>query len=307
MPSEKRMVPGVGCSAEFQSRLATLENELGLLQDKPEETAETTLKALWITAAGSPISAERAATHSLPDLDSKELDVLDGLIERRLSGVPLGHITERQMFLGVELQVGSEALLPRRETEILARAAGKVVASIVEKQGGGLMIDTCCGCGNVSLAVAHGEPMLRVIGVDLSEQGVRLAQANSLLLGLRDRVEFRTGDLLEPIRDVVGMVDLITCNPPYISSSKVEEMAPEISDFEPRLAFDGGPFGVKILRRLLNEGPSALKPGGHIAFEVGLGQGESMLSRVRKSEVFASSEAFRDSSGAIRAVVAQIE
>ena len=76
-----------------------------------------------------------------------------------------------------------------------------------------------------------------------------------------------------------GQVDLITCNPPYISSSKVGEMAQEISDFEPSLAFDGGPFGVNILRRLLKEGPPILRDGGYLAFEVGLGQGDGKIFR----------------------------
>ena len=306
MAADEKVQPDAMGSVAFGSRLTCLEAELSLLNDKPEETPESTLRALWMAAAGTPMSAERAVDCRLPELGTSQVTELDGMIERRLSGVPLGHITERQMFMGIEFVVGSGAMLPRRETEILGRAAAKVAAGVLEAQETALMVDTCCGCGNVALAVAHGVPDVRVIGIDLSPTAIELARANSRWLRLDDRVEFRVGDLMEPITDVAGQVDLVTCNPPYISSSKVGGMAQEISDFEPCMAFDGGPFGVNILRRLLKEGPMALRPGGHLAFEVGLGQGDSILSRMQKSGIFRSSEPQRDPTGSIRAIVAQL-
>ena len=291
---------------EFETRLLDLTAELRLLGDKPEETPESTLRALWMTAAGSPMSAERAMKSRLPELDPAASAKLDSLVSARLSGTPLGHITGRQAFMGLELVVGSEALLPRKETEILARAAQEIEAQLVEKRGRVVVVDTCCGSGNVALALAHSQPEAHVIGVDLSSDAVELARKNCTNLGLNGRAEFRVGDLLAPVADLAGRIDLITCNPPYISSSKVEEMEGEISDFEPRMAFDGGPFGVKILRRLLKEGPPLLGPGGYLAFEVGLGQGDPILSQMKKSANFDVVEPIQDSSGSIRAVVARV-
>jgi release factor glutamine methyltransferase len=290
----------------LEPRLTYLSENLKTLPDKPEETPESTLRALWTMAAGSPMSAERALTAALPELDPEQNKLLDALIQRRLEGVPLGHITGRQMFMGLELTVSPDALLPRRETEILARGAEAIVAELVENQGSALAVDTCCGSGNVALALAHREPALRVVGVDLSDAAVELAKLNARSLGLDDRVEFRAGDLLTPVLDLTGQVDLITCNPPYISTANVLAMTDEIATHEPQMAFDGGPFGIRILSRLIKKAPSLLRPYGHVAFEVGLGQGEPMLARIQKMDVYASIEPFRDASGAIRAIAAEL-
>jgi release factor glutamine methyltransferase len=290
----------------LEPRLTYLSENLKTLPDKPEETPESTLRALWTMAAGSPMSAERALTAALPELDPEQNKLLDALIQRRLEGVPLGHITGRQMFMGLELTVSADALLPRRETEILARGAEAIVAELVENQGSALAVDTCCGSGNVALALAHKEPALRVVGVDLSDAAVELAKLNARSLGLDDRVEFRAGDLLTPVLDLTGQVDLITCNPPYISTANVLAMTDEIATHEPSMAFDGGPFGIRILNRLIKEAPSLLRPYGQVAFEVGLGQGEPMLARIQKMDVYASIEPFRDASGAIRAIAAEL-
>lgn len=291
-------------NSDYQIRLAKVEESLHPLPDKPEESPQSTLRALWMTAAGSPMSAQRALGEQLPPLTTSQLAALDELIEGRLSGIPLGHLTGRQMFMDIELVVSREALLPRRETEILARAAVETVSRINGARSNVIMVDTCCGCGNVALAVARKVPGIRVIGVDISAEAVELARLNARNLGLDDRVEFRTGDLFEPISDVAGKVALITCNPPYISSSKVLEMAREISEHEPRIAFDGGPFGVKILRRLIKEVSPVLQSGGHLAFEVGLGQGEPMISLMQKSGLFELREPLRDEDGSIRTIVA---
>jgi len=291
---------------DFEKRLTFLRRHLSTLPDKPEENSESTLKALWMAAGGLPSSAERALTATLPELDPEQHNLLDTLIQRRLEGVPLGHITGRQMFMGLEFTVSSDALLPRRETEILARGAATIVAELVGNKGSALAVDTCCGSGNVALALAHREAALRVIGVDLSEAAVELAELNARSLNLDDRVEFRAGDLLEPVRDLAGQVDLITCNPPYISTANVSVMTDEIAEHEPSMAFDGGPFGIRILNRLIKEAPSLLRPHGWVAFEVGLGQGEPMIARLRKLDSYASIEPYHDASGAVRAIVAEL-
>jgi len=99
---------------------------------------------------------------------------------------------------------------------------------------------------------------------------------------------------------------VLTCNPPYISSAKVGQMAEEISAHEPRLAFDGGPFGVAILMRLLQDAPKFLKPGGWLAFEVGLGQGPAMQKRLTSAGVYHDIRTLADHSGAIRALAARV-
>jgi release factor glutamine methyltransferase len=291
---------------------ATLRNELAerirFLVDKPEETPESTLRALWLTAAGQPVSPQKAATVELSPLSDTQKELLRRLIEKRVSGVPLAHITGRQCFMDLEMLAGAEALVPRKETELLARAAIGKAAAIAAERGVCTIVDVCTGSGNVALSVAHHVTSAKLFAADLSEPALDLARRNAQHLGLEQRVEFRAGDLLQPFANesFLGRVDVLTCNPPYISSAGVERMPREISAHEPRLAFDGGPLGIGILMRLVREAPSFIRPGGWLAFEVGQGQGPGLLKRMQANAAFKEVLAVNDDSGAIRALTARL-
>lgn len=289
----------------YEEQLQRITGTLTFLPDKPEETPQSTLRALWFMAAGERKSAEAAMQGDLPALDAGGESRLRELLGRRFDGVPLAHLTERQRFVDMEMLAGPGALVPRRETELLARAAIDLARGVVAKQGGARVIDVCTGSGNVALAVAHHVPAAQVFGADLSEDAVALARLNTTHLELGRRAEFRAGDLLAPFDtpEFHGSIDVLTCNPPYISSAKVEQMHGEISKHEPRLAFDGGAFGVNILMRLLQDAPRFLKTGGSLAFEVGLGQGPAMAKRLEKMPGVKRVESLADAHGAIRALV----
>ena len=276
------------------------------LPDKPEETSEATVAALWHAAAGRALSAEAAVASPLPPLASDGAARLAGLLRQRLAGTPLAHLTGRSRFMGLEMLAGPGALIPRRETEIVGRAALERLRSSCEARGSALVLDVCTGSGNLALALAHHEPRARVLGADLSPDAVELARRNAALLGLGERVEFRAGDLLEPFdAGFDASVDLLTCNPPYISSGKVDAMPAEISGHEPRLAFDGGPLGIRILDRLVREAPRVLRPGGWLAFEVGLGQGRGLRRRLEQRGAYADVTEVPDAAGEVRALLAR--
>ncbi len=293
----------------FTTRLAHLTAALQTLPDKPEETAESALQALWHLAAGQPLSVDVAALTPLPDLNDDQHGALDRWIEQRVSGTPLAHLTGRQQFMGLELLAGPQALIPRRETELLAQAAVAKLRQLADAQAPQTVVamDVCTGSGNLALALAHGEPRARVFAADLSEDAVALAQRNVDHLGLQERVQVRAGDLLAPFDtpEFHAQVDLLVCNPPYISSGKVETMPTEIMAFEPRLAFDGGPFGIRILQRLMREAPRYLRPGGWLAFEVGLGQGPAVLQWLQKAGHFDPAECVLDAQVQVRAILAR--
>lgn len=295
--------------ALFQDLLRETAGKLNALPDKPEETAENTLRALWQAAAGTPMSAEQSAESVLPELNAAMSARLHDLLAQRFAGTPLAHLTGRQRFMGMELTTSREALVPRKETELLGHVALAVLRQLAGDQKAPRVIDVCTGAGNLAVTLAMHVSTAHVFASDLSVEAVELARRNGAMLGLGPRVEFRQGDFLEPFADgqFERNIDLLVCNPPYISSGKVGTMPTEIIGHEPALAFDGGPFGVKILQRLLTEAPRYLRPGGWLAFEVGLGQGPALLDRLRRNPAYADAAAVMDAEGAIRSIVARVQ
>lgn len=298
-------------TALWQQQLSELQAGLAILPDKPEETATNTLQALWLTAGGTPRSAVEAETTPLSDLTPSQQHHLGELIAKRLQGIPLAHLTGRQHFMGLELLAGPDALVPRRETELLARTALDKAIALSATTQPLTVVDICTGSGNIALALTwHLQKrgiVAHIFGADLSGDAVALAQRNAAALGLNQQIEFRVGDLAKPFDEPAfhERVDILTCNPPYITQAKVEHMAAEIADHEPHLAFNGGPLGVSILMRLLDEAPALLKAGGWLVFEVGLGQGPAIVKRLQRNTAFNTIEPVCDSHGAIRSIAAQ--
>ena len=278
------------------------------LEDKPEETPERVLCALWRTACGLPASADRALREHLPELDAEAAGRLRELLERRRAGVPLAHLTGRQSFLGLEFLAGPEALIPRKETEILGRAALAKLSCMAAKRTRLTVLDICTGSGNLALAYAYYAATAQVFASDLCADAVRLALRNrDHFPALAPRLEIRQGDLLEPFDSAAfhGQCDLLSCNPPYISSAKVKQMHPEIAAHEPGAAFDGGVYGVSVLMKLLKQAPRFLRPGGWLGFEVGSGQGAMLARQLEKNAAFSAVERYSDSTGEIRALFAR--
>ena len=294
-------------SGPFLNRCAALAQRLQTLPDKPEETVDATLRTLWQLASGLALSVEAAMRTALTPLDAAGEGRLNALIEQRLSGIPLAHLSGRQHFMGLEMLAGKEALIPRAETELLGTEALQVLRELAAGKDHITVVDVCTGSGNLALALAHHEPRARVFAADLSAEAVGLARRNALHLGLGQRVELRVGDLLEPFNqpEFHGQVDLLVCNPPYISSKKVDTLTDEIGGFEPRLAFDGGPLGIAILNRVVREAPLYLRPGGWLAVEVGLGQAAAMVKRMQNTGTYRSVKALTNHVGEPRAVLAQ--
>lgn len=306
-PADVRSIGDAG-RTRFAKLLSHMEAALHILPDKPEETPASALRALWHLASGRALSVEAACDEVLPEIDTVQRRDLEDLITRRVGGEPLAHLTGRQRFMGLELLAGPQALIPRRETELLGNAVVNKLKSLADEHSDVAAIDVCTGCGNLAIAMAHYEPRAKVYAADLSEDAVALAQRNVLFRGLQDQVQVRCGDLLAPFDETAfyGRVDLLVCNPPYISSGKLETLPSEIISYEPRLAFDGGPFGVRILQRLMREAPRYLRFGGWLAFEVGLGQGPAVQQWLNKTGGYDLHETVEDSQGQTRVVMARV-
>jgi release factor glutamine methyltransferase len=292
----------------LQSLRNRLTGTLHLLEDKPEETVDSTIRSLWLYATGYKVSAEGSLNIALPDLSEEQIEKLDQLIDLRLKGSPLAHLTNRQNFMGIEMISDKRALIPRKETEILGKNALDISLELSQKKNSQIkVIDVCCGSGNLGIAIAYFNENCKVYSADLSDEAVLLARENVDFLNLNDRIQVRQSDLLDSFEndEFYGITDLIICNPPYISSSKVLKMDSEISANEPALAFDGGMLGIKIIQKLITEAPKYLTVNGWLIFEVGAGQGEFISQICDRTGAYSKLNQFRDSSGIIRVISVQ--
>jgi release factor glutamine methyltransferase len=290
----------------YQMIMQKLEEQLFTGADKPEETIYSTLSSLWNKAYGHSISAERASKIPLPKLSDQQENVLNGLIEQRLNNTPLAYLTGRQNFMGIEFLCDNRALIPRKETEILGRAALELCQKIAWKRSKVNVLDICCGSGNVGLALASLHPQTIVHSSDLSQEAVELTMENISFLNLEEHVKVAQSDLFSNFEseEYYGKIDLIVCNPPYISTSKVSKMTSEISANEPAMAFDGGMLGLNIFQKLIKESPKFLSKGGWLIFEVGVGQGPFVLQICEKSGLYEFATSKTDDSGNLRVIEA---
>lgn len=294
-------------SASFEAVLGSLRERLVLSADKPEETAETTLQALWMAAAGAPRAVGRL-TGEVPALSAAQLGTLEALLARRLAGEPLAYLTGLQEFMGREFLAEPGALIPRRETELLGRAAADLARRLPSAPGAVRILDLCTGAGNLAVSLALEVSTARVWASDLEAAAVELAGRNASRHGVGDRVALASGDLfaaLDQFSPPPGPFDLIVCNPPYIPSHKAQSMPVEVGGFEPPAAFDGGDFGLSILLRLVAEAPRHLAPGGWLCFELGAGQGAMIERRLAKQGSYGEIRRVSDAVGTTRALLAQ--
>ena len=284
----------------FDELLVQLETNWQGLPDKPEETPHSTLCTLWHFVAPD-------ETELLRLLTPEEAVRIKDLVARRMAGEPLAYLIGRQHYMGLALMTSPDAMIPRKETELLGETALQIARQLAAQRGRLQALDLCTGSGNVALALAHYVTEYHGIGSDISENAVSLAQRNASVLGVVDRVQFVAGDLFEPFDRATYLhaFDLITCNPPYIATANAEKMADEIAQYEPREAFDGGPFGINVMMRLVREAPRFLKPASWLVFEVGLGQGEVMQRMMEKTAAYQPIETRQDEHSNIRVLLGQ--
>ena len=213
------------------------------------------------------------------------------LIARRRDHEPVQYITGEQEFCGLCFQVQPGVLIPRPETELLAEA-------VFTEAKGKRVLDMCTGSGCIAVTVAKlGTPAFTAAS-DYSADALAVARRNAALL--EADVTFFQGDLFEHVE---GMYDIIVSNPPYIKSSVVDELMPEVRAYEPRLALDGTEDGLLFYRRIAAEAKDYLVPGGRLLFEIGHDQGET-VPEILFTEGYVFVEVKKDYAGLDRMVFA---
>jgi release factor glutamine methyltransferase len=206
-------------------------------------------------------------------LTETELGPLRDLVKRRGDGEPLQHLLGTVEFCGLTFLCDQRALVPRPETEQLV----ELLKSEIQSASGGPkseIVDVGTGSGVIALSLAAKFPEAKILGVDVSDPALALARENAARLNLSDRVRFLKTRLLE---NVEGSFDLIIANLPYISSQDRHTLSREVLH-DPEIALFAGERGDELLRELIDQAPSRLRPGGLLALEIGLGQSEALLS-----------------------------
>jgi release factor glutamine methyltransferase len=169
-----------------------------------------------------------------------------------------------------------------------------------------LVVELCTGSGAVAIALAREMPAARVLATDVSWRALRVARANAESLGVAGRVTFLRGDLWRAVNGQVplGSVDFVVANPPYIPTTEMGGLMPEVQ-WEPRLALDGGSDGLKVIREIVATSPERLRIGGFLLLEIGADQVEAVLALVAATGRFEAGRVFRDLAGRPRVVAAQ--
>jgi len=211
-------------------------------------------------------------------LSVEQRDAFEALVMRRRAREPISRILGRREFWSLSFAVGPETLDPRPDSETLVAA---VLERIPERDTELAILDLGTGTGCLLLALLSELPRARGVGIDISDSAVGTASRNAAALGLGARVEFRAGNWA---RDISAQFDVVIANPPYIESTAIDGLAPEVAQHDPRRALDGGPDGLAAYRELLPQAALRLKAGGLLALEIGAGQAEAVQALATEAD-----------------------
>lgn len=217
-------------------------------------------------------SREWLVTHPDYELNDPQLQIANQLLDRINNGEPLPYLVGKQSFFGLDFCVTPDVLIPRPETELLIE---ECIAWLEEHPHKRKMADIGTGSGAIAITLADRFEDLQVAAIDISEKALDIAKKNAALLNVETQIEFLHEDLL---LNCTERFDLIAANLPYIPTKKLSSL--NVTRFEPILALDGGPDGLDLIARLLQQSREHLKPGGMIILEIEEGQSESALKMV---------------------------
>ena len=231
-------------------------------------------------------------------------DIVEGVekgLKRLLAGEPIAYILGQWEFYGLPMLVSPKVLIPRDDTCAVAELAIKQ-ALFLDKDP--RILDLCCGSGCVGLAVASRVKDAKVTLADVSLDALAVAKENTALNKLTGRVRCVQADALKPAFPFLGKFDLIVSNPPYITGQEMLELPVSVKDFEPHLALYGGEDGLDFYRAIAQNFAPALKPGGYLCFEFGMGQGDDVC-QILTENGYTILDRTRDYNSRERAVLAQ--
>lgn len=203
-------------------------------------------------------------------------------VQKRAEHIPLQYIIGEQEFMGLRFKVNSNVLIPRQDTETLVEQVLKIV------KPGMKVLDLCTGSGCVLISVLKNAPELTGMGSDISKTALLVAKENAKLHEVD--AEWVRSDLFDNITETF---DVIMANPPYIPTGEILSLMPEVRDFEPENALDGGADGLDFYRKIAGQVKDYLNPGGYVYMEIGYDQGEAVSELMRNAR-FTEVEVIKD-------------
>lgn len=241
--------------------------EYGQEQLKNAEIDDAVLDAWYLLEYVTGISRAMYFMDMKREISLEQESMYRTYIDNRVKHIPLQHITGVQEFMGLEFCVNEHVLVPRQDTEVLVERVLEDLESDMQ------VLDMCTGSGCIliSLLKLCGCANVTGVGVDISEEALRVARQNAERLGVN--AQFLLSDLFEKVED---LYDIIVSNPPYIRTSVIEELKEEVKFHDPYIALDGKEDGLHFYRRIVKESPRYLKKGGKLYFEIGHDQGEDV-------------------------------
>ena len=235
-------------------------------------------------------------------LDAEEWAAAQTCVERRLRREPVAHILGRREFWSLDFKVTPEVLVPRPETEILVETLLAMYAK-TPANGPVRILDIGTGSGIIAVSAAREIPDSRVTATDISSEALAVARENAETHAVSDRICFVQGDLFADAPE--APYDFIVSNPPYIETGRMSGLMPDVREFEPRSALDGGADGLDYYRRIVPGALDYLKPGGGLIFEIGETQAQAVSKLLRVEGEYESVEVIRDYGGYDRVVSAR--
>ena len=227
---------------------------------------------------------------------------MEDAVQRILSGEPLAYVLGEWDFYGMTLHVNKNVLIPRDDTCAVTEMAIKKALFL---DASPRILDLCTGSGCIGLAIAQRVKDARVTLADISKEAMAVAKKNIIAQKLSGRVTCVAADALQAPPAFLGKFDMIVSNPPYITSEEMTELPDSVKNFEPHLALHGGEDGLEFYRSISEKYANALKPGGYLCFEFGMGQGDAVCE-ILNLNGYTILERSRDYNDRERAVLAQL-
>jgi release factor glutamine methyltransferase len=254
--------------------------------------------AEWLLAGALRVSHGALSADPRRTLEAPEAGWYVAALRRRMKREPLQHILGSQPFRHVTVRVTTDAMVPRPETELLAEWALDLLPRGAQRP---LVIDLGTGTGCIACAIASERPDVEVIALEASPRAAMLARENVAALGFSARVTVEVSELFSALG--TRRADLVVSNPPYLPTGVIATLAPEVSQYDPRGALDGGVDGLRVIRRIVGEAPQRLLPGGALVLETAGGEQARAVVALMEKASFTGVQTRRDLAGVERFVM----